>query len=202
MLNKIFNLKEVDKSLLWKLVLTHLVIIAASNYIVQFSGMIFGYYFTWAMFIFPLIVIATDLTIRLTNKYQARTVIAIAFIPAILISSYIATPMIGFASALAYLVGQFFDVSVFQKIREAFTERWWVAPAVSTFVANIVDTYLFFWAAFANSSDEFMRANWLEIASVDVVFKIIVSFVMFLPIYGVLLRYLRTRVNVGTGETY
>ena len=197
-----FNLEAVDRSLLWKLVLTHLVIIAASNYIVQFSGMIFGYHFTWAMFIFPLVVIATDLTIRLTNKYQARMVVAIAFIPAIFISSYIATPMIGFASALAYLVGQLFDVSVFQKIREAFTERWWVAPAVSTFVANIVDTYLFFWAAFAHGNDEFMVANWLEIATVDVIFKIIVSFVMFLPIYGILLSYLRTRMEVGTGGTY
>jgi uncharacterized PurR-regulated membrane protein YhhQ (DUF165 family) len=202
MLKQMFNLEAVDRSLLWKLVLTHLVIIAASNYIVQFSGMIFGYHFTWAMFIFPLVVIATDLTIRLTNKYQARMVVAIAFIPAIFISSYIATPMIGLASALAYLVGQLFDVSVFQKIREAFTERWWVAPAVSTFVANIVDTYLFFWAAFAYGNDEFMAANWLEIATVDVIFKIIVSFVMFLPIYGVLLRYLRTRMEVGTGGTY
>jgi len=202
MLKQMFNLEAVDRSLLWKLVLTHLVIIAASNYIVQFSGMIFGYHFTWAMFIFPLVVIATDLTIRLTNKYQARMVVAIAFIPAIFISSYIATPMIGLASALAYLVGQLFDVSVFQKIREAFTERWWVAPAVSTFVANIVDTYLFFWAAFAHGNDEFMAANWLEIATVDVIFKIIVSFVMFLPIYGVLLRYLRTRMEVGTGGTY
>ena len=202
MLKQMFNLEAVDRSLLWKLVLTHLVIIAASNYIVQFSGMIFGYHFTWAMFIFPLVVIATDLTIRLTNKYQARMVVAIAFIPAIFISSYIATPMIGLASALAYLVGQLFDVSVFQKIRESFTERWWVAPAVSTFVANIVDTYLFFWAAFAHGNDEFMAANWLEIATVDVIFKIIVSFVMFLPIYGVLLRYLRTRMEVGTGGTY
>lgn len=197
-----FNLEAVDRSLLWKLVLTHLVIIAASNYIVQFSGMIFGYHFTWAMFIFPLVVIATDLTVRLTNKYQARAVVALAFPPAIVISALIADWRIGFASALAYLVGQLFDVSVFQKIREAFTERWWVAPAISTFVANIVDTYLFFWAAFANGNDEFMAANWLEIATVDVIFKIIVSFVMFLPIYGILLSYLRTRMEVGTGGTY
>lgn len=197
MLKQMFNLEAVDRSLLWKLVLTHLVIIAASNYIVQFSGMIFGYHFTWAMFIFPLVVIATDLTVRLTNKYQARAVVALAFPPAIIISALIADWRIGFASALAYLVGQLFDVSVFQKIRESFTERWWVAPALSTFVANIVDTYLFFWAAFANGNDEFMAANWLEIATVDVIFKIIVSFVMFLPIYGVLLRYLRGRMAVA-----
>ncbi len=195
-----FDLDEVDTSLLWKLVATHLVIIAASNYIVQFSGMIFGYHFTWAMFIFPLVVIATDLTVRLTNKYQARAVVALAFPPAIIISAMIADWRIGFASAFAYLIGQLFDVSVFQKIREVFTEKWWVAPAVSTFVANIIDTYLFFWAAFANSNDEFMAANWLEIATVDVIFKIVVSFVMFLPIYGVLLMWLKGRLGeLGTG---
>lgn len=200
LLRQWFDFDEVDTSLLWKLVATHLIIIAASNYIVQFSGMIFGYHFTWAMFIFPLVVIATDLTVRLTNKYQARAVVALAFPPAIIISAMIADWRIGLASALAYLVGQLFDVSIFQKIREAFTEKWWVAPAISTFVANIIDTYLFFWAAFANGNDEFMAANWLEIASVDVIFKIIVSFAMFLPIYGLLLRYLKGRLGeLGTG---
>lgn len=203
MLKEWFNIGDVDRSLLMKLVMVHLVIIAAANYIVQFSGTMFGYHFTWAMFIFPLVVIATDLTVRLTSKYQARAVIALAFPPAIVISALIADWRIGFASALAYLIGQMFDVSVFQRIREKFTDMWWVAPAISTVVANLVDTYLFFYAAFANHpTNEFMAANWLEIATVDVIFKIIVSFVMFLPIYGVLLRYLRTRMEVGTGGTY
>ena len=45
-----------------------------------------------------------------------------------------------------------------------------------------------------------MAANWLEIATVDVIFKIVVSFVMFLPIYGVLLMWLKGRLGeLGTG---
>lgn len=198
MLKEWFNIGDVDRSLLMKLVMVHLVIIAAANYIVQFSGTMFGYHFTWAMFIFPLVVIATDLTVRLTSKYQARAVIALAFPPAIVISALIADWRIGFASALAYLIGQMFDVSVFQRIREKFTDMWWVAPAISTVVANLVDTYLFFYAAFANHpTNEFMAANWLEIATVDVVFKIITSLVLFLPIYGVLLAHLRSKLAIS-----
>tara|TARA_R100000951_G_scaffold105890_1_gene99992 strand:+ start:299 stop:895 length:597 start_codon:yes stop_codon:yes gene_type:complete len=198
MLKEWFNIGDVDRSLLIKLVMVHLVIIAAANYIVQFSGTMFGYHFTWAMFIFPLVVIATDLTVRLTNKYQARAVIALAFPPAIVISALIADWRIGFASALAYLIGQLFDVSVFQRIREKFTDLWWVAPAISTVVANLVDTYLFFYAAFANHpTNEFMAANWLEIATVDVIFKIITSLVLFLPIYGVLLTHLRSKLAIS-----
>jgi len=198
MLKEWFNIGDVDRSLLMKLVMVHLVIIAAANYIVQFSGTMFGYHFTWAMFIFPLVVIATDLTVRLTNKYQARAVIALAFPPAIVISALIADWRIGFASALAYLIGQMFDVSVFQRIREKFTDMWWVAPAISTVVANLVDTYLFFYAAFANHpTNEFMAANWLEIATVDVIFKIITSLVLFLPIYGVLLAHLRYKLAIS-----
>ena len=198
---KYFNFSGVDKKLVGMLVVLHLIIIALSNWAVQFGGTLYGtdLQFTWGMFVFPLIVVATDLTVRLTDKYTARSVVAIAFIPAILISSYIATPMIGFASAFAYLLGQLLDVSVFQRIREKLTEVWWVAPAISTVFANILDTYAFFWAAFAYSDDPFMSVHWLEIASVDVVFKIIVSFVLFLPVYGALLAWLRTRVKVGVG---
>lgn len=195
MLNKWLNLEDVNRGLLYKLVALHIFIIGLANYVVQFGGTIpyLDLKFTWGMFVFPLVVVATDLTVRLTNKYQARAVVAYAFPPAIIVSAFIADWRIGFASAFAYLVGQLFDVSVFQKIRESFTDMWWVAPALSTIVANIVDTYLFFWAAFAGGSNEFMAANWLEIATVDVVFKIAVSLVCFLPIYGVLLAYLKSR---------
>lgn len=201
MLSKYFNFESVDKKLLGMLVVLHLFIIALSNWAVQFGGTLpfTDLQFTWGMFTFPFIVVATDLTVRLTDKYTARGVVAVAFIPAILISSWIATPMIGFASAFAYLLGQFLDISVFQRIREKLTDMWWVAPAISTVFANILDTYAFFWAAFAYSDDPFMSVHWLEIASVDVVFKIATSFILFLPIYGVLLSYLRKRVKVGVG---
>ena len=188
------NFSEVNKSLALKLMLVHVFIIALSNYIVQFPLEIFGIKASWAMFTFPLVLVATDLTVRLINKHQARAVVALAFIPAIIVSGLISEWRIGFASAFAYLIGQLFDVTVFQRIREKFTV-WWAAPFAASIISNIVDTYVFFGTAFHNGSNEYMAANWLAVANADVVFKIIVSLAIILPTYGVLLNYLQSRVK-------
>jgi len=42
-----------------------------------------------------------------------------------------------------------------------------------------------------------MAANWMEIAQSQVVIKIAVGLIIFLPAYGVLLRYLKNRVADG-----
>lgn len=185
---------NLNKSLIAKLWLFHIFIIATSNYLVQFPVTAMGLTFTWAMFTFPLVILATDLTIRLSDKYHARIVIALAYIPAILISVYLADWRIGIASGTAYLVGQLLDVSVFQRIRERFT-AWWAAPAVATLFSNAVDTYTFFGVAFHNSADPFMAENWVHIANVDLTFKIIVSILIILPIYGIVLNYALKKVK-------
>ena len=186
------NLTEIDKATVAKLFLFHVFIIGLSNYLVQFPQELMGVPFTLAMFTFPLVLVATDLTVRLTNKTNARIVIALAFIPAILISAELSTLRIGLASAGAYLIGQLFDVTVFQRIREKFS-AWWIAPFASSIFANIIDTYLFFGAAFHNSEDEFMANNWVHIANNDVFFKILISLVIILPIYGVVLNYFQKK---------
>lgn len=197
-------MKNTNTSLVCKLVLFHIVIIALANYVVQFTGMLFIFYFTWAMFVFPIVLLATDLTVRLSNQKNARTIVSIAYIPAIAVSVVLASLVadwnwiiglrIGFASGTAYLVGQLLDIAVFQKIREH-NHRWWVAPLVSTFIANIVDTYLFFSVAFYRSANTFMAENWMEVATVDVSFKVIVSIIFFLPAYGVLLNYIQKQIT-------
>ena len=73
------NFTEVNKSLALKLMLVHVFIIGLANYIVQFPLEVFGFKATWAMFLFPLVLVATDLTTRLTNKYQARLVVGLMF---------------------------------------------------------------------------------------------------------------------------
>lgn len=188
------NFSEVNKSLALKLMLVHVFIIGLANYIVQFPLEIAGFKATWAMFLFPLVLVATDLTTRLTNKHQSRVVVGMAFIPAAVVSAALSDWRIGVASAVAYLIGQLFDVTVFQRVREKFT-AWWVAPFASGIFANVVDTYAFFGAAFYNSSNEYMAANWLAIANADVVFKTVISLIIILPIYGVLLNYLLNRVK-------
>ena len=73
---------------------------------------------------------------------------------------------------------------------------WWLAPAVSTIAANIIDTYTFFAVAFNNSADEYMAANWMEIAGSQVIIKIAVGLIVFLPAYGILLNQLQKKYNV------
>ena len=198
-----FSFKDVDKSMLLKLVALHVFVIVVSNALVSIPVEIFGFKLTWAAFTFPLVVLATDLTIRLLGKSIARQTIAAAYPLAIIGSILVVLAegaptsvalRIGFASATAYAVGTMLDVYVFQHIREKLVDNWWLAPAVSTVAANIIDTYAFFAVAFHNSADEYMSANWMEVAGSQVIIKIAVGLIVFLPAYGILLRHLSKKV--------
>ena len=200
--------KNVDRSMLIKLVLLHVVIITVSNALVAIPVEIAGIKLTWAAFTFPLVVLATDLTVRMLGKNIAHSTIAAAY-PLAIIGSIAVVMLegapqsvamrIGFASATAYAIGTMLDVYVFQYLREKY-RAWWLAPAVSTVAANIIDSYTFFWVAFNNSADEYMAANWMEIAGSQVVIKIAVGLIIFLPAYGVLLRYLNGKLSEEDAE--
>ena len=198
-------LKNVDKSMLWKLVALHVIVITVSNGLVNIPVEILGIKLTWAAFTFPLVVIATDLTVRLLGKQIARSTIAIAYplaiVGSILVVLAEGAPQsvafrIGFASATAYAIGTLLDVYVFQHIREKWSNNWWLAPAVSTVAANIIDTYTFFFTAFSGSANEYMAANWMEIAGSQTILKIFVGLIIFLPAYGVLLNHLQKKYKV------
>ena len=195
----------------------HIFIIAASNYLVQLPFVLFGWHTTWGAFSFPFIFLATDLTVRLFGKEPARAIVMRVMLPALLISYLVSVVFprgefagigalgewnvfvarIALASFLAYIVGQLLDVQVFDRLRKM---AWWVAPVCSTVLGNLADTAVFFSAAFYHSPDPFMAANWIEIASVDYVIKLMVSLIFFLPLYGVLLAWLTRRLMVWTGQ--
>ena len=187
---------RINTQLVCQLALLHIAIIALANYAVQFTGAVAGVDFTWGMFVFPLVILATDLTVRLSNQHNARRIVAIAYVPAIAISVALAGWRIGIASGTAYLLGQLLDITLFQKIRNH-TTQWWPAPMLSTLFANILDTYVFYALAFYHSADAFMAANWVELASVDLGFKVVVSILVFLPAYGLLLNALKARLMTG-----
>ena len=195
---------ELNRKLISYLVLGHCLIIALSNYLVQFPINIFGLDYTIGTFTFPIIVLATDLTVRLSNATNARKVIGYAFIPAFIISYIFADFRIAIASVLAYSIGQLLDVFVFSKVRERvgddgfnLSSYWYLAPVVSTFFAQLIDTYLFYGVAFYNSADDFMRENWDLIAFNDFILKLVVCYLAFLPIYVLILNrtfnYIKTR---------
>jgi queuosine precursor transporter len=195
--------KDVDRSLLFKLVALQVIVIAISNALVSIPVEILGYKLTWAAFTFPLVILATDLTVRLLGKQLARATVAASYPLAIIASIAVVLAegapesvamRIGFASATAYAVGTLLDVYVFQIIRERYT-AWWAAPALSTIVANIIDSYTFFAVAFRNSADEYMAAHWFEIAGSQTVLKIVVGLIVFLPLYGYLLSFLKAKLD-------
>ncbi len=195
---------DLNRKLITYLVLGHCFTIAISNYLVQFPINIFGLDYTIGTFTFPIIVLATDLTVRLSNATNARKVIGYAFIPAFIISYIFADFRIAIASVLAYSIGQMLDVFVFSKVRDRvgddgfnLSSYWYLAPVVSTFFAQLIDTYLFYGVAFYNSADDFMRENWDLIAFNDFILKLVVCYLAFLPIYVLILNrtfnYIKTR---------
>jgi uncharacterized integral membrane protein (TIGR00697 family) len=194
----------VDKVLVRNLVILHTLVIAVSNYLVTirfnvFPGAdlpLFGEFpLAAAAFTFPIVVVATDLTVRMVGKEAGRAVVAMAIIPAIIASVLVLLALgdehayrVGVASGTAYAIGTMLDVYVFQHIREKYTEMWWAAPAISTIVANIIDTYAFFYTAF-------YPAPWVHgVAFNNTLTKIVVGLLVFLPAYGLLLSYLKNKL--------
>jgi uncharacterized PurR-regulated membrane protein YhhQ (DUF165 family) len=195
--------RGIDRVMMAKLVALHIAVIVISNALVSIPVEILGVKLTWAAFTFPLVILATDLTVRLLGKHIARATIAAAYPLAIIGSIAVVLAegapqsvalRIGFASATAYLIGTMLDVYVFQWVREKFTKQWWAAPALSMVAANFIDSYTFFSVAFYQSANEYMAANWSEIAMSQSWLKIAVGFILFLPAYGVLLNYLKKRL--------
>lgn len=190
-------------NLLPLLVILHISIITISNVLVSIPIEVYGFKITWAAFSFPLVVVATDLTIRLIGKSMAQKTITFSF-PFAIISSVLilyleSNPVsvalrIGVASGLAYAIGVLIDIHAFQFIRQKYSS-WWIAPSLSTIVSNVIDSYTFFFTAFYNSDDSYMAQNWLEIAGTQTVLKILIGLIFFLPTYGILLNYFSKRIK-------
>ncbi|MFW0764824.1 7-cyano-7-deazaguanine/7-aminomethyl-7-deazaguanine transporter [Trabulsiella odontotermitis] len=207
-----FSVMQRKNALIW-LSLFHLLVITSSNYLVQLPITIFGFHTTWGAFSFPFIFLATDLTVRIFGAPLARRIIFAVMVPALLIS-YVVSALfymgewqgfaalgtfnlfvarIATASFMAYALGQILDVHVFNRLRQS--RHWWLAPTASTLFGNISDTLAFFFIAFWRSPDPFMAAHWVEIALVDYSFKVLISLIFFLPMYGVLLNMLLKRLT-------
>ncbi|WP_035890927.1 7-cyano-7-deazaguanine/7-aminomethyl-7-deazaguanine transporter [Legionella norrlandica] len=191
--------------------ISHILLLTISNILVQYPFEIFGYHTTWGAITYPAIFILTDITTRILSADIARKIIFRSMLPGLFISYIIASYMethstfnwsdlliihpmplrIALASFLAYTVGQFLDIFVFQSYRNY--SSWWLAPSLSTTVGNLIDTILFFTVAFYHCSNPFLNQHWPEIAAVDMLFKITISLIAFVPIYGFVLNILHAK---------
>ncbi|WP_438751980.1 queuosine precursor transporter [Pararhizobium sp. O133] len=192
-------------------------VVVASNVLVQYplpgsiAGMQLGDLLTWGAFSYPIAFLVTDLTNRQFGPRTARKVVIAGFAVAIVLSVLVATPRIAIASGSAFLLGQFLDISVFNKLR---TQSWWRAPLIGSLFGSGLDTLIFFSFAFApffvffGPNDGFALENapifgvmateaprWISWALGDLGVKIIVGLVMLLP-YGALMSVVRPMPGV------
>ncbi|MGF7433377.1 7-cyano-7-deazaguanine/7-aminomethyl-7-deazaguanine transporter [Pasteurella bettyae] len=216
---QIFNDQQKQRALIF-ISLFHILVIAASNYLVQVPFEIhlpltalgaqedFSFHSTWGTITFPFVFLATDLTVRIFGAKEARWIIFVVMVPALVISYVISTLFsdgqfqgfgallsfnsfvfrIAIASFLAYAFGQLLDVLVFNRLRQL--KHWWIAPSSSMVFGSMADTFLFFAVAFYQSTDPFMAEHWLELGIVDYLFKLFVGIVLFVPAYGIVLNFI------------
>lgn len=146
------------------------VVVVASNVLVQYP---LNDWLTWGAFTYPVAFLVTDLTNRRFGPAAARRVACVGFAFAVLLSVWLATPRIAFASGTAFLTAQLLDVALFQRLR---TGPWWQAPLASSTAASILDTALFFSLAFACTG-----LPWVTWAIGDFAAKMAMAFVLLLP---------------------
>ena len=193
----------------WPFVAAMAIVVAASNYLVQFpvNQLGLGEILTWGAFTYPVAFLVNDLTNRRFGPDAARNVVLAGFVLAVALSVWLASPRIAIASGSAFLVAQLLDISVFNAFRG---QTWWRAPFISTLVGSAVDTVLFFSLAFAayfafldtglgleDGSLAFPVAwfgaevpLWVSLAFGDFCVKILVGLAMLVP-YGALLSVLK-----------
>jgi uncharacterized PurR-regulated membrane protein YhhQ (DUF165 family) len=127
-------------------VLAMVVIVAASNWLVQFP---INDWLTWGAFTYPFSFLVTDLTNRRFGPGAARRVIYAGFGVGVVASAAIVQEArIPIASGTAFLIAQLLDVTVFNRLRR---QSWWRAPFAASALGSVVDTGTFFGIAFINT---------------------------------------------------
>ena len=173
---------KVENRVFFILAFSMAVIVALSNYLVQFpvKYMNLQDLFTYGAFSYPIAFLITDLANRRYGKVIARKIVYIGFILGLVLTLYFSTDFsnliskrIAIASGTAFLIAQLLDVQVFDKLRK---KVWFVAPLVSSLVGSVIDTFLFFSIAFYGTG-----INWVTLSFGDLFVKIFVALVMLIP---------------------
>ena len=127
-------------------------VVVASNILVQF--LLLDGLLTWGAFTYPIAFLITDLMNKSYGPRAARKIVLVGFITGLLCSligskimlqgdgyEYPAVALrVAFASGIAFILAQFFDIAVFNKLRST---AWWKAPLISSFLASLIDTIIF-----------------------------------------------------------
>ena len=173
---------KIKNRLFFILALSMGLIVALSNYLVQFpiTYMNLEEIFTYGAFSYPIAFLITDLANRRYGKEIARKIVYIGFVLGLFLTLYFSTDFsnliskrIAIGSGIAFLTAQLLDVQVFDKLRD---KVWFVAPFVSSLIGSTIDTFLFFSIAFYGTG-----INWITLSFGDLFVKIFVAIIMLIP---------------------
>ena len=145
-------------------------VVAGANVAVQYP---INEWLTWGAFTYPFAFLVTDLTNRRLGPARARTVVYVGFALAVVLSALLATPRIALASGSAFVTAQLLDISVFNRLRRL---PWWQAPLISSGIASVWDTAVFFGLAFAGTG-----LPWITWAIGDLGAKAAMALALLLP---------------------
>ena len=152
-------------------VLAMTTVVAASNYLVRIP---INDWLTWGALSYPVAFLVTDLINRRMGPDAARRVVYIGFACGVALSLLTSTVRIALASGTAFLIAQLADVWLYNRLRRLAT--WWQTPLVSSTVASVLDTALFFSLAFAATG-----LPWVTWAIGDYGVKVAVACAMLIP---------------------
>jgi len=122
--------------------LSMMVIVALSNYLVQFP---INDWLTLGAFSYPVSFLVTELTNRFYGPKLARQVVYVGFLLGVILSGWVAPLQIAIASGSAFFVSQLLDIYVFNRLRQA---PWWQGPFYASLIASLIDTAIFWGIAF------------------------------------------------------
>ena len=162
---------------LWRPVLAMMLVVVASNWLVQNP---INAWLTWGAFVYPVAFLVNDLTNRAVGMAAARRVAWAGFAIAVVVSAMVAPWRIAVASGTAFIVSQLADVRVFNRWR---SRTWWKAPLIGSAVASVIDTVIFFSLAFAGTA-----LDWWLLAIGDLGIKLLMAVVLLGPYRAMLPR--------------
>jgi queuosine precursor transporter len=187
---------KIENRLFFILALSMALVVAASNYLVQFPVDYFGLknLLTYGAFSYPVAFLITDLSNRRYGKNIAKKIVYIGFVLGIFLTFYFSTNFsdlisirIAVGSGAAFLVAQLVDVNVFDRLRK---KIWFTAPLVSSLIGSTIDTFLFFSIAFYGTD-----VNWVTLSFGDLFVKIFVSLIMLIP-FRLMISHIKEVSNV------
>ena len=157
----------------------------AANVAVQhpFDFLGLAQWVTWGTLVYPLTFLINDLTNRFYGTHLTTKLIVASFPAGIAIGVFFIDLRIALASGIAFLISQQLDNKVFDRLRD---RLWWQGPLISSSLASIIDTWFFYAAAFAGTTDNGVYFGvaaplWAGWASGDLIFKFAVAGLLLIP---------------------